>query len=193
MINCRKRNSVLNNPDNDIKQKLDAYLAENFIEVASASTLIKVTSLAGSVKIPCAAIGCVGAFGLTGNLAGKLFDKLKKDADETFSEMLTRLVAESGEKNSAIYNRAQIDRQLFSRIKNNKYYQPSKDTAVALALALKLDFVKAKNFLAAAGYALTNSSKRDMIIAFFLENKIFDTMLLNDCLYEYEQPVLFGR
>ena len=193
MINCKKRISILNNPDSDIKQKLDAYLAENFIEVVPASPLIKVMGLAGAVGIPCAANGGVGAFGLAGNLAGKLFDKLKKDADETFSEMLTRLVAESGEKNSAIYNRAQIDRQLFSRIKNNKYYQPSKDTAVALALALKLDFVKAKNFLAAAGYALTNSSKRDMIIAFFLENKIFDTMLLNDCLYEYEQPVLFGR
>ena len=105
---------------------------------------------------------------------------------------MTRLVEESGEKNSAIYNRAQIDRQLFSRIKKNKNYQPGKDTAVALALALKLDFDKAKDFLASAGFTLTKS-KRDLIISFFIENKIFDVAELNDYLYEYNQPVLFGR
>ena len=105
---------------------------------------------------------------------------------------MMRLVEESGEKNSAVYKRAQIDRRLFSRIKLNKNYQPSKDTAVALALALKLNVDTAKNFLAAAGYTLTKS-KRDLIITFFIENEIFDTALLNDYLYEYKQPILFSR
>ena len=111
---------------------------------------------------------------------------------ETFSEMMMRLVEESGEKNSVVYRRAQIDRRLFSRIKLNRNYQPSKDTAVALALALKLNIDKAKDFLAAAGYTLTKS-KRDLIITFFIENEIFDTALLNDYLYEYKQPLLFSR
>lgn len=130
--------------------------------------------------------------GLVGNIALKLFDKLAKSKGETFSEMLTRLAEESGEKNSAIYNRAQIDRQLFSKIKKNKNYQPSKDTAVALAFGLKLNFDKAKEFLASAGYTLTTST-RDLIISFFIENEIFDTNQLNNYLFEYKQPILLER
>ena len=162
--------------NNEIKQKLDSYLAENFVE----------EEFLAEEKFPCAAFGY--------SVCAKInFDKIfEKNEGETFSEMMTRLVEESGEKNSAVYNRAQIDRQLFSKIKKNKDYQPSKDTAVALAIALKLDFDKAKEFLATAGYTLSKS-KRDLIITFFIENKIFDTALLNDYLYEYEQPVLFGR
>ncbi|MBQ3335821.1 MAG: hypothetical protein IJG80_00270 [Selenomonadaceae bacterium] len=126
-------------------------------------------------------------------LAKADFEKFFEEKEgETFSEMMMRLVEESGEKNSAVYKRAQIDRRLFSRIKLNKNYQPSKDTAVALALALKLNVDTAKNFLAAAGYTLTKS-KRDLIITFFIENEIFDTALLNDYLYEYKQPILFSR
>ncbi|MBR0261634.1 MAG: hypothetical protein IJQ85_07545 [Selenomonadaceae bacterium] len=168
--------------NNGIKQRLDAYIAENFLE---------------EKKIPANdAYKCYESFAFGGShFCRKInFDKIfEKNKDETFSEKMTRLVEESGEKNSVIYKRAQIDRQLFSRIKKNKDYQPSKDTAVALALALKLNLSKAKDFLASAGYALTNSSKRDVIISFFLENEIFDTDLLNDYLYEYKQPVLFGR
>ena len=115
-----------------------------------------------------------------------------KTGGETFSEMLLRLIKESGEKNSAIYNRAQVDRQLFSRIKKNKNYKPRKDTAIAFALALKLDFERAKELLAVAGYVLTRS-KRDLIIKFFIEQEIFDTVLLNDYLHEYKQTILFGR
>jgi len=164
----------------EIKQRLEAYLAENFVEEEFVATEEKFSYIPPgySSRRYCQKIN---------------FDKIFEDnVGETFSEMMTRLVEESGEKNSTVYNRAQIDRQLFSRIKKNKNYQPSKDTAVALAIALKLDFDKAKEFLATAGYTLSKS-KRDLIITFFIENKIFDTALLNDYLYEYEQPVLFGR
>ena len=164
----------------ELKQRLDAYLAENFLEVEEESFTSEAPKACMSVA--------------RYRLAQKIdFDKIfEKNKGETFSEMMTRLVDESGEKNSAVYNRAQIDRQLFSRIKKNKDYQPSKDTAVALAIALRLDITKAKDFLASAGYALTKS-KRDLIISFFIENKIFDTSLLNDYLYEYNQPVLLSR
>lgn len=116
-----------------------------------------------------------------------------KKKSETFSEMLTRLVEESGETTFEIYNRANVDRQLFSKIKRNAHYKPAKDTAIAFALALRLDLDKTKDFLAAAGYALSNSSKRDVIIAFFIEHEIFDISVLDDCLNEYEEPVLFSR
>lgn len=163
--------------NHEFKQQLAAYLAENFIakDRKEDKHRLKLSKL----------YYCERKIN---------FDKIfAKNKGETFSEMLTRLVEESGEKNSAIYNRAQIGRQLFSKIKRNQNYQPAKDTAVALALALKLDISDAKKFLASAGYALSNSSKRDVIISFFLENKIFDTALLNDSLHEYNQPVLFDR
>ena len=150
----------------ELKQKLEAYLAENFLEEVEECFAEEFPNVYAASASYC--------------LAQEIdFDKIfEKNKGETFSEMMTRLVDESGEKNSAVYNRAQIDRQLFSRIKKNKDYQPSKDTAVALALALKLDITKAKDFLASAGYTLTKS-KRDLIITFFIENKIFDTSLLS--------------
>ena len=165
----------------ELRQKLEAYLAENLFEEETAECFAEEVS---------ASYGASAYFCLKTKID---FDKIFEDNEsETFSEMMMRLVEESGEKNSAVYNRAQIDRQLFSKIKKNKDYQPSKDTAVALAFALKLDFDKAKDFLASAGYTLTKS-KRDLIISFFIENKIFDTNLLNDYLYEYNQPLLLGR
>ena len=165
-----------------LRERLDAYLAENFVEEEYVEEKILADEKVSYASMPACAF-----------CAKINFEKIfEKEEGETFSEMMTRLVQESGEKNSTVYNRAQIDRQLFSRIKKNKNYQPSKDTAVALALGLKLDFDKAKDFLAAAGYTLTKS-KRDLIITFFIENKIFDTALLNDYLYEYDQPVLLDR
>ena len=181
----------MNNREN-FKERLDAYLAENFLEEdflpEDFAAEPEETFAEKTFEEP------KGFYSDAPRFYSKInFKKIFEENEaETFSEMMTRLVEESGEKNSAIYNRAQIDRQLFSRIKKNKNYQPGKDTAVALALALKLDFDKAKDFLAAAGFTLTKS-KRDLIISFFIENKIFDVAELNDYLYEYNQPVLFGR
>ena len=168
--------------DKNIKQQLDAYLAENFIAEEIAEPIKKSPQYSYSMKFE------------TPSFFRRInFDQIfARSKGETFSEMLMRLVKESGEKNSTIYNRAQVDRQLFSRIKRNRDYKPRKDTAVAFALALKLDFEKAKELLAVAGYTLTKS-KRDLIISFFIEHEIFDTALLNDYLHEYNQPILFGR
>ena len=122
------------------------------------------------------------------------FDEIfEQTSGETFSEMLMRLVKESGKKPSEIYRRADIDRQTFSRIKTNKNYQPSKDTAVAFALALKLDLPTTKKLLETAGYALSNASKRDVIISCFIEHKIFSVIKLNNTLHDYGQPILLKR
>ena len=102
------------------------------------------------------------------------------------------LIKESGEKNSAIYNRANIDRRHFSKICNHKNYQPSKLTVLAFAIALKLDFEQTQELLAAAGYTLTKNNLADIIISFFIEKKIFDVDVVNNYLYDYEQPLLGG-
>ena len=115
-----------------------------------------------------------------------------KTGGETFSEMLMRLVKESGEKNSTIYNRANIDRRHFSKIATHEDYQPSKQTVLAFAIALKLDFERTKDLLAVAGFSLTKSNIADLIVSFFIEYKIFDVDLVNRILHKYDQPLLGG-
>lgn len=111
---------------------------------------------------------------------------------ETFSEMLLRLIKESGEKNSAIYTRANIDRRHFSKIANHADYKPSKQTVLAFAIALKLNFDRTKELLAVAGFTLSKANLSDVIVSFFIEYKIFDVDLVNQILYKYEQPLLGG-
>ena len=113
-----------------------------------------------------------------------------KPEGETFSKMLRRLISESGEKNSDIYNRANITRQHFSKIMNDDEYQPSKPTVLAFAIALKLGFEKTRELLASAGYVLTRNKYFDVIVAAFIESKMYDVDLINYTLHEYDQQLL---
>ena len=115
-----------------------------------------------------------------------------KNGYETFSEMLLRLIKESGENNSTIYKRANIDRRHFSKIATNDDYQPSKQTVLAFAIALKLNFEQVRELLAVAGFALSKANLADVIVSFFIEYKIFDVDLVNQILFKYKQPLLGG-
>lgn len=137
---------------------------------------------------------CGMAFAVTPIILDNVdFEKRRIErGDETFSKMLLRLIDESGEKPSTIYNRANIDRRHFSKIANHENYQPSKQTALAFAIALKLDFDKTQKLLATAGYTLGNSMLSDMIVSFFIEYKIYDVDLINEFFYKYKIPLLGG-
>ena len=99
---------------------------------------------------------------------------LAKNTGETFSQMLVRLIDESGEKNSVIYNRANVDRRLFSKIIKNAHYRPTKNTALAFAISLKLNYQMTQKLLDAAGFTLNRKNLGDVIITFYIEHKIFD-------------------
>ena len=120
-------------------------------------------------------------------------DKKLADKGETFSEMLSRFIKESGKKNSEIYNLANVKRQFFSKIMNNADYQPSKQVVLAFALALRLEFEKTRELLASAGYILSRAKKFDLIIAACLENKFYDVDRINEILDERELPLLGSR
>lgn len=125
------------------------------------------------------------------NSAINVIDSLfKKNQVETFSKMLKRLIAESGEKNSDIYTRANIKRQHFSKMMNDDEYQPSKPTVLAFAIALKLGFEKTRELLASAGYILSNAKKFDLVISACLENKFYDIYEINEILEERDLPLL---
>lgn len=112
------------------------------------------------------------------------------DKGESFSEMLLRLIDESGENPSAVYNRAGINRQHFYKIRHNENYRPNKQTAVAFAFALKLNLDQTQALLKTAGYAFSKSSLGDVIEIFFIEHEIFDLDTVNQYLDENKQPLL---
>lgn len=117
-------------------------------------------------------------------------EEMLKQEDAGFTENLLKRIDESGEKDSTIYKRANLSKQHFSKIRNNPNYKPTKPTAIALALALELDLEQTRDLIGRAGYALSNSSKFDLIIRYFIEQQNYDIVQINMVLYEFDQELL---
>jgi len=117
-------------------------------------------------------------------------DDLINNMDETFSQMLLRLIDERGLKDSVVYRKANIDRRHFSKIRNNINYLPKKRTVYSFAIALELSMDETKDLMNKAGYSVSNSSKFDVILSYFLENEIYDIFEINEVLFAYEEPIL---
>ena len=130
------------------------------------------------------------AVGVSGHVVA---DKLAFELDESFSDYLFCKIDERGIKDSDCYKKANVSKQIFSNIKSNPEYIPSKTTILAFAIALQMDLEETKDLLERAGYALSHSSKLDVIVEYFIKNKKYDLYEINNTLFAFDQKLLGSR
>jgi len=112
------------------------------------------------------------------------------EPDESFSECMIRMIDEKGLLDPDVYKKANIDRKHFNHMKNDKYYRPKKETAVALAIGMRLNIKETNILLERAGFVLSKSSVFDLIIKYCIENKIYDIYQINEILFKNDQKTL---
>lgn len=185
----------------ELAQELDRYIADHYEAEAETVTIqsLEEEGIAGQAGEAICFESMAGAAASdTGLISGFLYrktdlDQVVEQLDESFSAMLLRKIDEKGLSDVQCYKRANISRQLFSKIRNDRPdrpYRPSKVTVLALAVALELSLAETQELLLKAGFALSPSYKLDLIVEYFISKGIYDLDKINQVLFSHDQPLL---
>lgn len=201
----KKRGGVQDKFLNYMKLNDDAdYLDEEVDQCLSVPTQVLEAQKVKHLEVPRKVASNIPLSSATGDLKGLLncptflrndrerpeLDKVLAGKEESFSEMLLRMIDEKGLKDSDVYKRANIDRRLFSKIRADEGYVPSRKTAIAFCLALRLELEEAKKLLATAGYTLSASSRFDLIIMYLIKTREYNIHFANIVLDDYGEGTL---
>ena len=121
---------------------------------------------------------------------GQTLEEYLKQHDKSFQEMLFDLIDRSGMTDVECYKKANVDKRTFSKIKSNKNYKPSKQTAIAFAISLHLSLDETQELLATVGFTLSRSTVFDKIIRYFIQTGNYNIFGINEALFEFDQVSL---
>lgn len=170
----------------DVRAEIRAYINDRYVDVYAISQAIAQQE----ERLYSARMFDDSPSPSTYTLASLSLEEAVKQLDEGFSEMLLRKISESGMTDAQCYKRANIDRRLFSKIKNDKHYTPSKSTVIAFALALELPMEELREMLGKAGYSLTRACEFDIIVEYFVTRGIYSVFTINEALFAFDQNLI---
>lgn len=170
----------------DVRAEIRAYINDRYVDVYAISQAIAQQE----ERLYSARMFDDSPSPSTYTLASLSLEEAVKQLDEGFSEMLLRKISESGMTDAQCYKRANIDRRLFSKIKNDKHYTPSKSTVIAFALALELPMEELREMLGKAGYSLTRACEFDIIVEYFVTRGIYSVFTINEALFAFDQDLI---
>lgn len=171
----------------NLKQKLEKYLKENLKEIKRFSTSRKMNIVGAAREAAFQEDACT----LTSDEINQFIENNKED--DTFQTKLFSYIDSKNLKDSDVYNKVDIDRRLFSKIRSNRDYHPSKETVILLGIALELTEEEIENLLESASYSLPKNTTFDLIVRFCFMEKIYDLKQINEFLYDHNCKTLTGE
>lgn len=171
-----------------LSQRIQQYIDDHYVEehrfarMQGEQNLLRESAVPYERERPASAAG-------TGNIR-RVLKGMFAQKPETFSRRLLRLIDEKGVSDVQVYKKANVDRRLFSKIRSNADYMPSKRTVLSFAVALELSLEETRDLLMRAGYALSVSSRQDVIVEYFIRRGEYDLYLINETLFSFGEQVL---